>query len=423
MSARSVRRRFLVLRGLRWFPTGLLIPIGVLLMLDRGLSLAEIGVAVAAQGVLVFCLELPTGGLSDAIGRRPVLMAATVFEMAAMAVFFIADTLVMFILVFALEGIYRSLDSGPLDAWYVDATLAEDRDANIEGGLSAGGVVLGVAIGGGALLSGGLVALGPVSGVSALALPVLIVIALRIVELVAIAVLVKEVRPGKGAAAFRASVRQVPSVMRGAARVVRGSTVLIALVSVELFWGFGMVAFENLLPPRLTEVVGGAEQAAAILGPTAAVAWLVSAAGAALVPLLTRWLGPALTAAAMRILQGGTVVVMGLAGGIVGVVAAYLATYAVHGASNPIHAALLHRQVTSEHRTTVLSANSMAGMPAAAVGAVVLGWLADQTSVSTAIVVGGVILALAAPLYLPAHRQPRLGDHEGKPAVESSISS
>jgi MFS family permease len=72
-----VRRRFLLLRALRWFPTGLLIPVLILILLERGLSLAQIGLITAAQGFMVLLLELPTGALSDTLDRRPVLLLAT----------------------------------------------------------------------------------------------------------------------------------------------------------------------------------------------------------------------------------------------------------------------------------------------------------------------------------------------------------
>ena len=50
-----------------------------------------------------------------------------------------------------LQGVYRALDSGPLESWYVDTTLAAEPDAGIEHGLSAGATVLSVAIALGAL--------------------------------------------------------------------------------------------------------------------------------------------------------------------------------------------------------------------------------------------------------------------------------
>jgi predicted MFS family arabinose efflux permease len=72
-----------------------------------------------------------------------------------------------------------------------------------------------------------------------------------------------------------------------------------------------------------------------------------------------------------------------------------------------MHTTLLHRQVDSSHRTTVLSMNSMVAQPAASLGAITLAGLADATSVSVAMVVGGIVCAIAAPLYLPAWRQER----------------
>ncbi|MGV9808057.1 MFS transporter [Micromonospora chersina] len=407
LSVRQVRFRYLTLYGLRWLPTGLLVPVMILLMQERGLSLSQIGLLATAQGLAVLALELPTGGLADALGRRPVLVVAWATCLASLVLFAVADSFWMFFLVWALQGIYRALDSGPLESWYVDATLAADPKAEYERGLGWAGTVAGVAIGAGALLGGGLVALGPVGPVSALTLPVLVAIALQVAALVALTVLLVEHRPARGAAAVRASVAEAPRMVGQALGLLRRNRVLLALVAVELFWGFGMITFESLLPVRLAEVVGGADRAAALLGPASSAAWLANAAGAALTPLLLRRLGAAPAAALMRVLQGVTVVGMGLLAGPVGVLIAYLACYTVHGASNPLHMGLLHRQVDGPYRTSVLSLNSMMAQPAGALGAVVLTALADATSISVAMLVGAVVLAVAAPLYLPAWRAGR----------------
>jgi membrane associated rhomboid family serine protease len=178
-------------------------------------------------------------------------------------------------------------------------------------------------------------------------------------------------------------------------------------VLVELFWGFSMVTFEGLFPIRLSELVGGTDEAAVIMGPVGSLAWFASAGGAAGIVIASRRIGVARTAAALRVVQGLTIVAMGIIGGAVGVVAAYLGCYVAHGASNPMHTTLLHRQVEGSHRTTVLSMNSMVAQPAGSLGTIVLAALADGTSVSTAMVVGGIICAIAAPLYLPAWRQER----------------
>lgn len=407
LDARSVRRRYLTLIGLRWLPTGLLIPIMVLLALSRGLSLTEIGIVFSLQGVVVLFLELPTGGLADALGRRPTLLLASSVGLVSLGLLTIADSVALFAAVAVLQGVYRALDSGPLESWYVDATLAADPDAEIERGLSKGASILSVAIAIGALLSGALVAWHPVASISALTLPLVAALGLGVVNLAAIAILMSEVRVARGIEAVAASVRSVPAVIGDGIDILRGSRILLALVAVELFWGFSIVTYESLFPIRLSEVVGSTDQAAALMGPAASFAWFAAAAGAAGVMVVSRRIGVARSAALLRIVQGATVVAMGLVAGPIGVLVAYLACYLAHGASNPMHSTLLHREVDGPRRTTLLSINSMVAQPAGAIGGIVLAGLADATSISLAMIVGGVICAVAAPLYIPAWRAER----------------
>ncbi|GAA3342784.1 hypothetical protein GCM10020358_39050 [Amorphoplanes nipponensis] len=402
LTADRVRRRFLGLLALRWLPVGLMIPVTVLLPLERGLTLAQYGTAAALQGITVLLLELPTGGLSDAIGRRPVLLLAGVLETAALGLLTVADTMLMFVIFYVLQGVYRALDSGPLEAWYVDHALAADEHADIETGLSRSGVVLGVAIAGGALASGGLVALGPLGPGTALTLPVYVALGLQLVSLAAVALLMTERRPHRGLAALAGSVRGVPAAIAGALGLLRRSRIIVALVAVEIFWGFGMVAFESLMPVRLAEVVGDPSAASALMGPVGSVAWLASALGAALIPLLARRIGAPWTGFTLRIVQGVTVAGMALFAGPVGVIAAYLVSYTVHGASNPVHSGLLHRQVDGPYRASLLSLNSMVSQPAGALGLVTLTAVAAATDLRVSLLVGAGVLAVAAPLYLVA---------------------
>jgi DHA1 family tetracycline resistance protein-like MFS transporter len=362
---------------------------------------------VSFQGFVVLALELPTGGLSDSWGRRPVLAVSACVSAVSLSLFAVADTFAMFAVVFVLQGVFRALDSGPLESWYVDAALAADPKAKFDRGLSAGSAVIGVAMGAGALLAGGIIAWAEVPGVPTLALPVWLGLFVQLVALVAILLLVREPPHPEGRRRFLASLRDVPRVVVEGTGLVRRSRILLPLIAVELFWGFGMITFEVLVKVRLAEEIGGLERAAAIIGPAGAVAWLAFAAGSALVPLLSARFGVAATAAVLRVAQGLAVLGMGLLAGPVGVLTGYLVAYAMHGASGPVHMTLIHREVTSEHRSTVTSMNSMVGQPAGSLGLILLTALASGVSTSFAIVVGAVVLAVAAPLYLPAVRAER----------------
>lgn len=104
----------------------------------------------------------------------------------------------------------------------------------------------------------------------------------------------------------------------------------------------------------------------------------------------------------LRITQGLTVVGMALFAGPVGVIAAYLICYTVHGASSPVHMGLLHRQVEGPYRASLISLNSMVSQPAGALGLVTLTAVASAASLPVALLVGAAVLAVAAPLYLVA---------------------
>jgi len=397
----SLTRRFWLLTALRWLPTGLIIPVVALLPLHRGMTVAQLGSALAVQGIVVLCLELPTGGLADTIGRRPLVLISALVALTSYVMFALATTPLLLACAAATSGVFRALDSGPLNAWYVDrvhaVTAPADRSAAVTTGLGGASAVLGASIATGSLLSAALVVWAPWGAGSALVIPYVAAAALTVAQIAAVTTLMHEPRrPARRSAPIGNTVRAISD----GARLLTGSRVLTALVAVELFWGFGMVAFETLMPIRLSELVGDRDAAAAAMGPIVAAAWGVSAFGGAALPALTRRWGLVAVSVALRIVQAATVIAMGLAWGPAGLVAGYLATYAVHIASGVAHESLLHREVDDDHRATVLSLASMAAQPAGSLGSVVLGMIATGASTGTAIVIGGIALGLAAPLFL-----------------------
>ena len=147
----SIRRRFHLLLALRFVPTGLSVTVFVLLMRDRGLSLAEIGVGTAAQGIVMLFLELPSGGLADALGRKPVLLLAGGVWLVASALVLAAGNVALLAVAFSLQGVFRALDSGPLQAWFVDEAFLDDPGVEVERELARSDVVICAAIGVGAI--------------------------------------------------------------------------------------------------------------------------------------------------------------------------------------------------------------------------------------------------------------------------------
>ena len=270
----------------------------------------------------------------------------------------------------------------------------------------------------GAVASGGLVAWHPLPVDTALLLPMACWASLNVAYLVALVVLMKEPRTHVDATGLRRaadSAREAPAVIRDGLGLLRHNRVLLSLVLVEVFWTAALVVFETFQPLRLAELVGGGEQAGALMGPVAAVGWGVFALGSALAGFASGRIGVARTAILARVLNGLGAVTMGLVAGPVALIAAYLLTYGLHGSGSPMHSSLIHREASARNRATVISMNSMVFFISFAVIGPPLGLLAGATSLQVAMVTAGCFSIIGAFLYLPALRAER---HRPQPVAD-----
>lgn len=131
------------------------------------MGLAAIAGLFAVHSLTVAALELPTGGLSDVIGRRTVLAAAGVFNLTALTLLALGTTVWALTLAMVLMGSGRALSSGPAEAWYVDTVQAHSGPgAELRTGLARGNTACATALALGTLIGGGLPWLlqGPASG-------------------------------------------------------------------------------------------------------------------------------------------------------------------------------------------------------------------------------------------------------------------
>src|SRR4051812_42808470 len=132
----TARRVLLALTVFRWVPLGMLVPLFVLYPTGAGLSLGQVGVLFATLTACVVVCELPTGGLADSWGRRRVLVLAATTGVVALGMLAVADSMPLFVLAFGATGVFWALDSGPLEAWYVDTVLAVEPGRELSGDLS-----------------------------------------------------------------------------------------------------------------------------------------------------------------------------------------------------------------------------------------------------------------------------------------------
>ncbi len=376
----------------------------VLLLLERGFTLAEIAAIGAVSGITVGVLELPTGGLADVMGRRPVLVASALAHAAALVLLGLATGLALLMLSAALRGLARALSSGPLEAWYVDTAHAfhADGDApHLTSGLSRGEVAASVALGVGTLVGGGLplVLKDLPLPFPALAAPILLAALVELVRAVFTVGLPDVPRPRT---TVKAVARSVPATVGSGLRLAGRSPVVLRLLLVAATSGVALAVLELVTPAWLDRLSGDTERAAVLYAVLVTVGFGADAVGAALAPVARRRLGTpekaaaAATALALVAMLGlvGAGVLTGLAA-LALALAGYVLFFVGLGAAGPPLGELLHGQVGGEERATMLSAQSLVLQLAGTAGAVLAGAVTPWQGAWVGFAVAAVALVAA----------------------------
>jgi MFS family permease len=391
---RTARRRFVAVSFLFWLPAGLTSAPMVLLFTERGMALAAVAGILAAHSLTAAALELPTGGLSDVIGRRTVLAAAGLLNLGALTLTGLGTTGWVLALGMALMGAARALSSGPAEAWYVDTVHAHrGPDADLRKGLAQGSAASSAALALGMLLGGALpwlLGLGPDLGArlrtytSDLVLPLSVPALLGAVVEVAFVLYVLSAlpEPPRAPATLRGVLRGVPAAIADGLRLGARDSVIRRILMTAAAVGTALAAVELLTPGRAAELTGAADSGVVLFAGLGAAGFVCSALGSQLAPLVARLAGSgeravmaSLAMGATGLLLLGATVTSAGALAMVLAVAGYGLMYLGLGAAGPNENDLLHGRVDSSGRATALSVKSLSLQLVAALSGLAIGVL------------------------------------------------
>jgi MFS family permease len=306
----------------------------------------------AVHSAFAIVLEVPSGALADALGRRRVLLAGAVLTALSLLAFALAQSVGAFMVSVALLATGRALISGSLEAWYVDSLRLLDPLAPLAQGLSRGTAAEGIAMAFGALVGGAVVAIsgdyGAVAGTAAVA---------ALVYLAAVVLLVhEESRPRTDGDLRRTIGRRTVEILAVARAEAAASAVVRIVFVTGAAIGAALTAAELLWQPRLGELLDSGESGGFVFGALGAASMAVVALGASLSPRLQGGLG--LRNAYLAALAGTAVAValMGVPRSALAFAAVYLLAYFGLGACEPMHFQLLNDAVGSTARATLISA-------------------------------------------------------------------
>jgi len=426
LTAQQAERRYIALSGLQWLPIGLVAPVLVLMLRARGLELPVIGALFAIYTVVVILLELPTGSFADVLGRRRTLVISRMLSVVSLAGMAIATDVFQFGAVMVLAGTARALQSGPLEAWYVDSVRAINPEADVRRGISRASAVEAAALASGAIVGGLLPSLVnglPANGVLIpLSISYLTAAALQSLGLIAVLLLMIE-PPNSAHAPVGRIVRDVPSSVAKGLRLAAGDRTIRLVLGAMAAFGFALSALETVAPVQFATLLGGEDQASGAYGVLVTLAFFGTSLGSAAAPRAAAVVGSgprtaALVTLLMAIALGG----MATGASFLVVASLYVAFYLFAGLAGPLNNETLHQRVEADQRATLLSVVSLAQMsgglasnlliPAIAAISFGLGWM-----VAGGVVLAGAILLAMLPRTIPrrhaATRTTRLAADSG----------
>ena len=100
----------------------------VFFLLQRGFSLAQVGIAEGVFHAVSMCFEIPSGMVSDTIGRRRTLMLAGMVSAFGAFFMIMSDHFFMILLAMGINAVSYNLVSGTREALTYDSLLCAGRE-------------------------------------------------------------------------------------------------------------------------------------------------------------------------------------------------------------------------------------------------------------------------------------------------------
>ena len=283
----ALTRRFVLLTALRWAPVGITVPVTVLLALSKGLTLAQVGLVFIAHSALVVVLELPTGGLADSLGRRPVLVASGLLHLGSLVAMATADGFPGSSSApscWAQGGRWTPARSRPGTSTPCGSPT---RAPTSSPGLSRAGTADCAALALGAVAGGLAPSLLGGAAADVLLLPFAAAAVLDVLSVAAVVLLITPTGParqGSVGASLRDGLRSVPGTVHEAVRLSARDAALRRVLLLGLVCGFTLSTLELFGPPLFADLAGSTTGGSGLFGVVMGASFLAGAAGSMLAP-------------------------------------------------------------------------------------------------------------------------------------------
>lgn len=331
---------------LKFFATGVIVPVLSLMLLSRGATIQTISLVIGVYSVTVILAEFPSGIFADIFGRKNAFLLSCLLCFLSYCVFLFSRSTVVLLLGMVSNGLGRAFSSGSMEALMIDqateqhcplervtARLAILESAGLACGALAGGMLAEVRT----RFSGNLS----------------VNIGIYALLIVLTAALVKEAPRGKAHSRPAAQHARIGAQVKESLSFLKKNRIIPVLFAFCFATGFALNAIEIYWQPAL-----------AFYQPAYWTFGAVSFAGFGFV-ILGNWIaerflrrhkqtgvGPLLL---LKSLFGAGLILFSFSGGKFTLIGVYLLLYLLIGGGGVVESTLLNRFAPSSHRASILS--------------------------------------------------------------------
>ena len=411
--------RFALHQLVHWGAVGVMVPVMTLVLREVGLSLLEVGFALAAYSLTTVVLEVPSGALSDLWGRRRTYTLGVFADLTAVVLMLFAPTIGVVVLATALRGAGRAFVSGSLDALAIESIRRETPDYDLQLLFSRVGMAIPAGLAATSLLGGflpeltgvpilaGLAAWSPSGAFSVN----LLVHGALVASAGLLAWLLFEETPRTATAGsahdsdahsvgLPAVVRQVATSISFGLRTSGLSLLLFSSVAL----GLVLLSVETFWQPRLNQLV--TSDNVRIFGVLGSGYFAMAVLGNGLSPLVVKVLGGNRAAAIIvyRALSAAALAILAAQLTSAGFAFAYLGFFFLFTASTPAQAAMLNELVPDDRRSTLISVDSLMLQTGGFAGSLLFGFVSQRFGIGTSWTIAAAVMGLSAILFVPLLR-------------------
>ena len=360
----------------------------IIFLKNSGLTFTDISVIFFANFIALALLNFPSGNFADKYGRKKAVIIGTLISGLGMIVYGLTSLLLVFLAMEIVLALASSLQIGALEAWYIDAVRAEKRESEAERTFS---LTQGISYFLG-LLAG---IIGSILAVFFLSLP-MVVGGIIVLFTTAIVVIGFRENFGDVSSGFRSHVGE-------SLRHFRESPALKRLTAGEMLRTAASIVYFIIYQPYLV-AIGLGEQ---YLGLFFSCLMVASAVGSLISVRMVRFSQRYLVLMAMSGLLLTAYVLQPFTHDMI--LSAFLFTLCgfANGVAIPAIMVWRNELIPSRIRASSLAVLSTLLNTGNALMTLVLGPVADGTSMQVALVLGAVLAGCAMPFYYLAHRKER----------------